>query len=369
MELKNMITKITRGTIIDRLIGVGSLARWLGPWADQSARPEVEVTTDTVCGVKVSRARGGDRGKWIVAPGLHFGGPEDPRMVRFISVLAAAGYEVVAPHIRDYQQMRVRREPDGTVPSVEQFCAVVEAESKDAPVFLFSISFGSLLVLRAATRYPERVSEVVTFGGFVDVETTVLFTATGKVGEEQLGKHDPLNLPVLYLHLLDELGAHDPEALGENWRSYIRATWNRPEIRDGVTHLEIGRAMVDQVNEEDRELFLLGIGNSPEGRQKIVDVWPTVDFSYMDTRPYLHELRAPLHIMHGADDDVIPVTEAAILARCIPAQTPVKSYITGMYTHTTSGLPSLENVVDEGLTMVRMLFALTPSRRSSTGVA
>lgn len=353
--------------ITDRLKAIGQLARWLGPWADAQQRPNLNVCVEQVAGITVSRVRGGDRGKWILSPGLHFLGPDDPRMIRFISVLASAGYEVVAPHIQDYKNLRIiHLEGAQNARAVDEFSAVVEAESRDESVFLFSISFGSLLALRAASMYPDRVSHLVTFGGYGDIRRTMIFSATGTVDGVKLLDHDPLNLPILYLQALDLLDTPDPERLANSWREYVRRTWNKPDLRDGVAHLFVAEAMFDEVHPDDLELFKMGVGHAHHGRDFIMEFLNTFEFSYLDPRPYLHTLRAPLHIIHGADDDVIPVSEAEILARSVPSCVEVRKYITGMYGH-TAGKADLENQVEEALTLLRMLWALTPSKRSSRG--
>lgn len=290
-------------------------------------------------------------------------------MVRFMTVLASAGYEVVAPHIQDYQNLRIiHLEGAENARAVDEFSAVVEAESREESVFVFSISFGSLLALRAASMYPDRVSHVVTFGGYGDIRRTMIFAATGTVDGVKLLDHDPLNLPILYLQALDLLDTPEPERLANSWREYIRRTWNKPDLRDGVAHLLIAEAMFNEVHPDDLELFKLGVGHTQAGRDFIMDFLNTFEFSYLDPRPYLHSLRAPLHIIHGADDDVIPVSEAEILARSVPSCVRIRKYITGMYGH-TAGKVDLENQVEEALTLLRMLWALTPSRRSSRGVA
>src|SRR5947207_2699541 len=44
-------------------------------------------------------------GVYLVLPGLHFLGPDDPRLDRFCRALAASGFVVVAPFIRAYNRM------------------------------------------------------------------------------------------------------------------------------------------------------------------------------------------------------------------------------------------------------------------------
>jgi len=47
-------------------------------------------------------------GAVLVVPGLHFGGAQEPRMRRFISVLAHAGLVVAIPNLPDYTEQVLR---------------------------------------------------------------------------------------------------------------------------------------------------------------------------------------------------------------------------------------------------------------------
>lgn len=73
-----------------------SLGRWLGPWAGEST-PKNTVREETVLDVgrpmrvAVHRPRQKEKGVWLVTPGLHPAGPDDPRLDRFCRVLAASG--------------------------------------------------------------------------------------------------------------------------------------------------------------------------------------------------------------------------------------------------------------------------------------
>ena len=81
------------------------LARWLGPWTpDTRLPPGVEAEDTHVPGppgrapIRV-RTWTGDKplAPLLLWPGLHYAGPDDPRLDRFGRVLAHAGYRVQAP--------------------------------------------------------------------------------------------------------------------------------------------------------------------------------------------------------------------------------------------------------------------------------
>ena len=92
-------------------MAVWTLARWLGPWADATRAPAV-ITRDTeVAGLRV-RIYGDGGTPYLIAPGLHYAGPDDPRMDRFCRILAAAGHHVAAPFVPDVPRADAERARD-----------------------------------------------------------------------------------------------------------------------------------------------------------------------------------------------------------------------------------------------------------------
>ena len=79
-------------------LSIGQLARWLGPWADSNKAPAV-ATEDTAVDelrVRLYRPRDAPRATYLIAPGLHYAGADDPRLDRFCRILASGGHLVVA---------------------------------------------------------------------------------------------------------------------------------------------------------------------------------------------------------------------------------------------------------------------------------
>src|SRR4051812_18613188 len=86
-------------------MGMLTLARWLGPWADSTASPDVFTRDDVIGGMHVGVYESTElrsRRRVVVAPGLHYAGPDDPRLDRFCRVLAASGHQVIALFVPSY---------------------------------------------------------------------------------------------------------------------------------------------------------------------------------------------------------------------------------------------------------------------------
>ena len=98
-----------------------------------------------------------------------------------------------------------------------------------------------------------------------------------------------------------------------------------------------------------RELFLEACGLR-ELRMAAIDralASSHNDFAFADPTPHLARLRAPVAIVHGRDDDVIPWLEADKLRAKLPAGHPHRVILTGMYGHTGAMLPSPRALVRE----------------------
>ncbi len=341
-----------------RMRRIVRLARWLGPWARDDARPEVEIDVfESQAGHRVRRFRPADGAKsiWIIAPGLHYEGPDDPRMERFASVLAYAGHEVWVPYLLDYLSLLI--EPR----AIDHYLDVVDEALRDGRnVSLFSISFGSLLALRAAASEAvrDRIERLVVFGGYAHLRQTMHFCMTGTIDGEEVAVHDPLNRPILFMHVLDHLDhGLDADAAGEvveAWRAYMRATWGRPEMRVDDRHLEVARSFRKDLDEKQRALFDQGVGLTPGGWELIDQGLQEGDFDHLDPTPHLSEIECPVYLVHGGDDDVIPYTQALELERLLRPHTRVQVHITGLYGHTSKAVTG-SSIVAELRTMLEIL--------------
>jgi len=352
-----------------RLLSAATLARWLGPWTPADATPGgVTVSTRALpSGLRVRRwaPRGRAHGGLLLIPGLHYDGPADHRMDRLARVLARAGALVVSPFIRDFLQLRLT--PRVITDAHEALEALLdEPTMRRRQVGVFSVSFGSLPALHVAARAPrrDRVAGVALFGGYADFDETVRFAMTGEAPGAASLRADPLNRPVVYLNLLSHLTA-DPSArerLAAAWLAFCRATWGREEMKRGGAHLEAARAVADAhgLRGDALRLFLAGVGGETFDRGEIERALEAgrEDLAYLDPRPLLTDVLAPVHALHGADDDVIPATHAPRLA---DAARSGRSYITGLYGHTGGSRGPLSRApaaARELVTMARMLDAI-----------
>ena len=353
------------------------LIRWLGPWSSSRKMPsDVRFSSSWIEAergremevVLATPARRPVVGGVLIAPGLHFGGAEEARMKRFISVLAHAGLAVCAPDIPDYIDQVLR---PSAVDDLGRALDHFRAEGglpEGRPPAIFTISFGSWTGLEVACRPEHRgqIGGVVTFGGFADWRAALRFCVGLSYADDPDRPRDPLNRPVCFMNVYDDLpGAprapEDREALFARWRAFMEATWGRNEMKVGGRHEAVALELAKEVPEHLRTFFLQGCAAAPGGGDLCATALEQGDpRPWLDPRPRLVGLEAPISIVHGVDDDVIPFEEMAELQAAMPPEAEVRTYATGLYGHSERGgarklLSLIPNAVREGRTMIAML--------------
>lgn len=362
------------------LSAVLRLGRFLGPWADAVTAPagiaRSVLVTRTCGGTRqlqtfLYQPRGAARGTFLVANGLNPFGPLDPRADRFARILAHAGFWVASPALPDYLALRC-------VPEVAtDFAAVFDQllahpARPPAPPSLLSISFGSLplLSLLADPARGPKVGAAIVFGGYADPAATLRYC----LGEPAAGSPpaDPLNMPAVALNLVDTLPltAATRARLASAWLDFARATWGKPELQPRARHVPIAEELAQTLPPEERELFLRGAGLAPDSAEffRAVLAHAAAPMAAIDPRAALANARHAMpvvHLMHGRDDDVIPLRELDALAAAFPAHVRTERYVTGLYGHTqtTGVMRQLPLWFGEGRTFVRMLQAIARTGR------
>jgi pimeloyl-ACP methyl ester carboxylesterase len=343
---------------------IARLARWLGPWATVTHAPEVATTDEHIeadargprLHIRTYRPRGqrpgGERAAYLIAPGLHYAGPDDVRLDRFCRVLAHAGHLVMAPFIPSYLALT----PDRA--AITDFARVFAARRRwtTKPPVVFSISFGSLLAFALAADHADELDGLVIFGGYADFDETLMFCLTGELASGRVAPRDPLNQPVVLMNLVTQIRPvpAEPAAVITAWRRYIERTWGRPEMKAPARFSAIADELAAEVPASGRELFHVGIGTRPGAATLVRDALTRFVSADLDPSPYLPRIRGRVDLVHGTDDDVIPFEHSLALAARLRAAD-VRVHITGLYGHTGAQTPTRSALARELATMLRVL--------------
>jgi pimeloyl-ACP methyl ester carboxylesterase len=210
----------------------------------------------------------------VLVHGVTGDGKDDPRARRAARLLARTGYDVTLPTIPGLVRARLR--PD----DVEPVIAALAPSRHPAVIVAVSVGGGPALFAATDPRARDRVAMVVVLGGYASATELVRFYLTGEYRHGPVAGHR----------------VHDPDLV----RTFLRA--NADLVDDATGALPWGA--VDAVT-ADRVLAA-----TPSRVRALLD--------RLSPGRIVRGLRAPLILVHGRDDPVVPFTESLALAAAAP---------------------------------------------------
>lgn len=197
----------------------------------------------------------------LVVHGVNPTGKNSLDLVRISEGFAQAGFEVFVPDLADMRKLRLRPEEALNIKSVFQFIG------RDAGIACFSYGCGPALVAAADPGIRDHVRFALAFGGYFDVREALEFVVTGPETTGAYGK----------------------------W-AYLHAN---PDLTDG----ESGRQRIEKV---------FAAATPEEFRARLLEVSPAVQSRLDGLSPsrYLRDIKAPLILVHGTGDPVIPAQQS-----------------------------------------------------------
>jgi pimeloyl-ACP methyl ester carboxylesterase len=256
--------------------------------------------------------RGASRGAIVLVPGVHHLGIDEPRLIRFARAVSASGVTVLTPEVGALLDYRI----EGASTSEIGEAAHALHERVGAPVGVMGMSFAGGLALLAAVdpRFAPDVAFVVAVGAHDDLARVARFFATNAIARPDgsilhTTAHPYGPLVLVYDHVGDFLPPADLAAEKDALRLWLwedkdaaraRLATLPPGARAKLGALfdgdiaSISPALLAEIDASASALRAA----SPAGR--------------------LAGLRAPVYLLHGAGDAVIPPTETLWLARDVP---------------------------------------------------
>lgn len=253
------------------------------------------------------------RATLVLLHGLTPAGRREPRLERFATTLARAGFRVVVPDLPGLRSLGVGTEDIRDVTDTLRQVLGPETDLDCNAVGLMGFSFavGPALIAALTPDVGERLSFVVAVGGYYDLAGAITYATTG---------YDPLS---------GRRGA-TPAPEGKWWllRSESQRL-KRPEDRTLLDELAQRRtrdptATVDDLlsplSRDGRAVYALAANSDPERVRELIRQLPAeirTQLQALDLVPQqLETLRAHLLLIHGTNDNVIPVGHSrALLAR------------------------------------------------------
>ena len=316
------------------LIRVSKMTGTAGSFASAFSYPVTKETPHTVptregnVPAQFYRPSTNARGRTLLLiPGIHSMGINEPRLAALAQDLAAGGYLVMTLALPDLMAYSITVKSPDVIEDAVAWMAKQPELAADGKVGIVGISFAGGLSTSAAGRpsIKDKVAFVLSFGGHADMPRVMNYLATGKeLPAPGAVTHPPHDYGVaVILYRLAEYGvvpADQVAQLREGVRTFLlasqltlvnmdQANATFQKARDMATTMpEPSRTYMTYVN--DRAVnklgpvlvpFLQQLGSDDPGLSPQRATPPT----------------APVFLLHGDEDTVIPPAESVILGETL----------------------------------------------------
>lgn len=302
-----------------------AVRRWLPvSVADVSTRDVDIPTRHGLVPARLYIPEGGSSRTWIVVPGVHGGGVEEPRLARLTTRLAGAGYTVLSLPLPDLRAFRVVGRSTDQIEDATTWLLADSSLTPQGTVSLAGISFGGGLTMVAAGRaaIADRIDRVVSFGGHGNLPRVIEYLCTGRLPDGTAQPAHDYGIAILLLAALPQLVPADQVApLDAGVRAFLVASMASGRDDPQAAQLfEAARLAGDSLPEPARSI--MRDVNARDGSRLGPMLRPFAEVVGGDPAlsPERSPIpRAPVFLIHGAVDNVIPQTETVSLAAHLQA--------------------------------------------------
>lgn len=293
----------------------------------------------------------------LLMPGVHRDGIDESRLVGLAEDLAATGYRVVTVAAPDLQRFKITPAVTDVIEDAVKWTSEQPQFRTDGKIGVLGISFTGGLSIVAAGRASirDRVAFVMSFGGHGDLARALHYLTSGEVlgnldeakrssavlGAEHVGVHPPhdYGLAVVLLNLADRVVPADQVApLSKGIDGFLLASSlavtdppkSVPVFEEMKKYQETlpepSRTYMQYVNDRAVDKLgpiLLPVADALKDHPGMAALSPE-----RATPP-----TAPVFLLHGVDDNVIPSVETVLLAEHLEGRAAVHGLLSGLITH------------------------------------
>jgi dienelactone hydrolase len=281
----------------------------------------------------------------LLIPGIHSMGIKEPRLTQLAKDLAGTGVMVMTLALPDLQQYRITPRSTGVIEDAIWWMARRGNLAPDGRVGIVGISFAGGLSIAAASRPDVRnkVAFVLSFGGHGDLPRVMHYLATGEAPQVAgLRTHPPHDYGVaVILYGLADRGVVPTEQvtpLREGVSTFLLASQlTLVDMNQANAMFAKAREMAKTLPEpsatylryvNDRAVKKLGPVLVPFLEQLGAND-PALSPARVTEPPH-----APIYLLHGDDDTVIPAAESSLLADSLRSKgADVHLLLSGLITH------------------------------------
>lgn len=283
----------------------------------------------------------------LLVSGLNPAGIDEPRLTRLARTLAEANVAVVTPEIPELSRFEVTPSITDHIEDAAVWLGTKSALAPGRRIGLMGVSFSGGLAVVAAGRpaLRDHLLYVFSFGGHDDLRRVLEFFCAGlecDEGTAALPPHD-YGVAIVLLSVAEQLVPPDQvEPLREAVRRYLWASYlDRFDTPGAEREFAVLRSVARGLPEPAATLL------REVNERDVVHLGPRLR-PYIDqyvNRPGLSPARsaapsAPVYLLHGRDDDVIPAAESRHLADRLRGQVPVRLLVTELISHAEADQPA-----------------------------
>jgi dienelactone hydrolase len=316
---------------------------WADPLAGWQTRPF--TTRDTSISARggtmrarvyqpqVSRAR-----TVLLTGGVHAKGIDEPRLVKLAGDLAAGGTPVVTAEVPDLLRYRITPALTDAIEDAALWVSSQPAYAPDGRIGIFGVSFAGGLSISAAgrPRLRDHVAYVVSFGGHGDLVRVVRYLCSGRQADGQFRKPHDYGVVVALINAADQMVPPEQvEPLRAAIVSFLTAS-HLDMVDKPAAKLEFEHARALQQALPEPAATLMDYVNTRNVKALGEQLLPRLDAFANDAAlspEIAPAVTAPVFLIHGADDNVVPAIESVLLARALEGKAPVHLLVSPLITH------------------------------------
>lgn len=268
----------------------------------------------------------------VVVHGMHELGINEPRLVGFARSLAASGFFVLTPLVPGIADYRIEAQSADVIGTAAQAFAQQISVPK---VGILAISFSGGLALLAASdqQYAPSIAWIASVGGYYDLGHVLRFFATGDAPRpdgtvEHLAPHEYGPLIVVYDEPQDFFSPQDAPLAHDALKLLLSGDGKGSEALTSKMS-PAGRQIMQDIYRKQRQALTPAILGEIEKRRD--------QLSAASPAGHLAFVRAPVLLLHGSDDVVIPPTELLWLERDLPKESLVTALVSPAIGHVEVG--------------------------------
>lgn len=327
--------------VLDLSGAAPGVRRWLPVWIDEVTSRDLAVPTrHGAIPARLYQPASPPSRSVIVFPGVHAGGVDEPRLATFSRRLAATGATVLSVPLPELRRFRLTPVSTDMIEDAALWMAADRSLAPHGRIDMAAISFSGGLALVAAGRpsLEGKVGRVISVGGHADLPRVMRYLCTGQLsGGGTRPPHDYAVAVAFFAALPHLVPAGQLDTALAGLTAFLDAS--------SYAHMDPQRSAA-LFREAERIAAA-----APEPARGLLDLVNRRDVASLGPRllPYVEEVsgaaalsparspatRAPVFLIHGEADNVIPAGETPLLADYLKAQgnREVRELLTPLLSH------------------------------------